>query len=156
MTGQMTGQMTAQKTRTAFQQSTAVRCPIHAPASRVWSLLTDAGRFPSWNSTVTRIDGEIRLGGRLAIQVPLAPKRTFRPRVTTFEAPGLMVWSEGNPMFRGVRTFRLAGAADGTTEFEMIEVLSGLMLPMIRGSLPDFGPAFETYAADLKRAAEAA
>jgi hypothetical protein len=36
----------------------------------------------------------------------------------------------------------------------MVEVLSGLMLPMIRGSLPDFGPAFETYAADLKRAAE--
>jgi len=147
--------MTAQKTRTAFRQSTAIRCLIHAPASRVWALLTDAGRFPSWNSTVTSLEGEIRPGGRLAIRVPLAPKRTFRPRVTAFEAPRLMVWSEGNPMFRGVRTFQLAGAADGTTEFEMVEVLSGAMLPMIRGSLPDFGPAFETYAADLKRAAEA-
>jgi uncharacterized protein YndB with AHSA1/START domain len=147
--------MTAQKTRTAFQQSTAIRCLIRAPTARVWALLTDAGRFPSWNSTVTRLDGEIRLGGRLAIQVPVAPKRTFRPRVTAFEAPRRMVWSEGNPMFRGVRTFTVAPTLDGATEFEMTEVLSGLMLPMIRGSLPDFGPAFETYAADLKRAAEA-
>jgi hypothetical protein len=36
----------------------------------------------------------------------------------------------------------------------MVEVFSGLMLPMIAGSLPNFGPAFEQYAADLKRAAE--
>jgi hypothetical protein len=28
------------------------------------------------------------------------------------------------------------------------------MLPMIGGSLPDFRPAFDQYAADLKRAAE--
>jgi hypothetical protein len=33
-------------------------------------------------------------------------------------------------------------------------VFSGLMLPMIAGSLPDFGPSFETYVADLKREAE--
>ena len=38
----------------------------------------------------------------------------------------------------------------------MTEAFSGVMLPMIRGSLPDFAPAFEAYAADLKRAAESA
>ncbi len=43
---------------------------------------------------------------------------------------------------------------DGSTAFSMVEVLSGAMLPMIKGSLPDFGPMFETYAADLKREAE--
>jgi hypothetical protein len=37
----------------------------------------------------------------------------------------------------------------------MTEVFAGLMLPMIKGSLPDFGPIFEQYAADLKKAAEA-
>jgi hypothetical protein len=37
----------------------------------------------------------------------------------------------------------------------MVEVFRGLMLPMIKGSLPDFGPPFEQYAADLKREAEA-
>lgn len=31
---------------------------------------------------------------------------------------------------------------------------TGAMLPMIAGSLPDFGSEFEKYAADLKREAE--
>ena len=52
------------------------------------------------------------------------------------------------------RGITLTPKGDGTTEFAMREVFSGLMLPMIRGSLPDFGPAFETFARDLKRAAE--
>jgi hypothetical protein len=66
-----------------------------------------------------------------------------------------MVWSDGfAPMFRGVRTYTLTENADGTTGFSMREVFSGLMLPMIRGSLPDFGPPFEQFAADLKCEAE--
>jgi hypothetical protein len=36
----------------------------------------------------------------------------------------------------------------------MTEEFSGWMLPMIKGSLPDFGPVFETYAEDLKRESE--
>jgi hypothetical protein len=31
---------------------------------------------------------------------------------------------------------------------------SGLMLPLIKASVPDFGPVFEPYAKDLKQAAE--
>jgi hypothetical protein len=66
-----------------------------------------------------------------------------------------MVWSDGAaPMFKGVRTFELTENADGTTDFSMVEVFTGLMLPMIKGTLPDFGPPFEQYATDLKRAAE--
>jgi hypothetical protein len=121
----------------------------------VWALLTDAKRFPVWNSTVTSIEGEIALGQKLALKVPLDPKRTFSPKVTRFEPAREMVWSDGfAPMFRGVRTFTLRDKGAGTTEFAMREVFSGLMLPMIKGSLPDFAPAFEAYAADLKRAAE--
>ncbi len=57
-------------------------------------------------------------------------------------------------MFKGVRTFELAPRADGSTDFAMEERFSGLMLPFARGSMPDFGPVFERYANDLKRAAE--
>ncbi|HUJ62668.1 MAG TPA: SRPBCC domain-containing protein [Kofleriaceae bacterium] len=144
----------AHKTRSTFGQSCAIRCDIAAPPERIWALLTDAARFPSWNTTVTRIDGTIALGQKLAIAVPLAPGRTFRPKVVRFEPDRVMVWRDGfAPMFRGVRTFTLTPKPGGT-EFAMVEVLSGLMVPLARASLPDFGPAFETYAADLKRAAE--
>jgi hypothetical protein len=36
----------------------------------------------------------------------------------------------------------------------MKERFSGLMLPLVKGSLPDFGPVFERHANDLKREAE--
>jgi hypothetical protein len=151
--------LSAVSTATTFRQSCAIRCEIHAPAERIWALLTDARRVPEWSSTVTSLDGEIALGRKLALVVPLAPKRTFRPKVTKLVANRAMEWSDGfAPMFRGVRTFTLTaktgGLTDGVTEFAMVEVFSGLMLPMIRRSLPDFAPAFEAYAADLKRAAE--
>ena len=68
-----------------------------------------------------------------------------------------MEWREGNAMFLGVRTYTLTPLAGGaSTRFEMNEKFSGLMLPMIGGRLPDFGPIFERYAADLKAEAERA
>jgi hypothetical protein len=146
----------AQKTATTFRQDCSVRCDIHARPDRIWAILTDAAGFPRWNSTVTSLEGTILLGQKLALKVALDPKRTFRPRVTKLEANEKMEWSDGfAPMFKGVRTFSLKPKADGVTEFAMTEVLSGAMLPMIRGSLPDFAPAFEAFARDLKAAAEA-
>ena len=135
----------------------AITCNIQAPASRIWGLLTDAPGFARWNSTVTSIEGPIALGNKVTIRVPASPKRAFTPKVTRFEPDKEMVWSDGMaPMFKGVRTYTLTSKPDGSTDFSMNEVFSGLMLPMIKGSLPDFGPIFETYAADLKREAERA
>jgi hypothetical protein len=142
------------KTASTFRMECAVAVNIAATAERIWGLLTNAADFPRWNSTVTSLDGEIALGQRLTLRVPISD-RTFKPRVTELDAPRRMVWSDGAaPMFKGVRTFTLTPRPDGSTDFEMIEVLSGLMLPMIKGSLPDFGPPFERYAADLKQEAE--
>lgn len=146
----------AQKTRTTFRLECAVAARIDAPPAKVWALLTNAAGFSKWNSTVDGIEGTIALGEKLAIKVPAAPGRTFKPKVSELEADRRMVWRDGfAPMFQGVRTFTLT-ARDGGTEFSMVEVFSGLMLPMIAGSLPDFAPIFEQYAADLKKAAEAA
>jgi uncharacterized protein YndB with AHSA1/START domain len=148
--------MTATATHATFRLDCRVRCHIEAPPERIWALLTDAGAFPRWNSTVTEISGKIALGERLSIKVPSAPGRTFRPSVTLLEPSRVMEWSDGMaPMFKGVRRFTLTPDPKGGTEFEMHEAFAGLMLPMIKGSLPDFVPVFDAYAADLKRAAEA-
>lgn len=145
----------ADKTVSTFRLEYSIRCDVQAAPEKIWGLLTDAKRFPEWNSTVTSIGGEIALGQKLSLKVPLDPKRTFTPKVTRFEPGQVMEWSDGfAPMFKGVRTFTLTQKGPGVTEFAMGEVFSGLMLPMIKGSLPDFTPAFEAYAADLKRAAE--
>ncbi|MBZ0119014.1 MAG: SRPBCC domain-containing protein, partial [Sandaracinaceae bacterium] len=133
----------------------AVAVNVRAKPEILWNLLTDAAGFPAWNSTVTSIDGEIAKGNRLALRVPAAPERVFKPKVIELEPGRRMVWSDGMaPMFKGVRTFTLEPREDGSTDFTMVEVFSGLMVPMIASSLPDFGPAFEQYSADLKREGE--
>jgi hypothetical protein len=145
----------ATKTATTFRMRCAVEVNVRARPVTLWNLLTSAAEFPKWNSTVASIEGEIALGKKLALRVPAAPGRVFKPKVTELESEKRMVWSDGvAPMFKGVRTFTLAPRPDGTTDFSMVEVFSGVMLPMIKGSLPDFGPSFEQYAADLKREAE--
>jgi hypothetical protein len=151
----MTTTPRATKVRSTFRMSCSIECPIQASRDRVWSLLTDAAGFPRWNSTVTSIAGTIALGEKLSIVVPAAPGRTFKPKVTEFEPLARMVWSDGAaPMFKGVRTYTVAPAGGDTTVFTMAEVFSGVLVPLIAGSLPDFAPIFEAYAADLKREAE--
>lgn len=147
----------ASKTQSTFRMEVAVGINIRATPDRVWKLLTNAAEFPRWNSTVTSISGTIALGEKLEIKVPIAPTRVFKVKVSEFVPAKLMVWRDGAaPMFQGVRTYTLMGKSDGTTDFTMAEVFSGLMLPMIASSLPDMVPVFSTYAADLKRAAETA
>lgn len=147
----------AQTTRQTFSLQYAIAIQIKASADKLWTLLTSAGDFPRWNSTVTSIEGTIALGQKIKLRVPIAPGRTFQLKVSELEPGKRMVWRDGMaPMFQGVRTYTLTPRPDGTTEFAMTEVLSGLMLPMIKSSLPDFAPAFEQYVKDLKREAEKA
>lgn len=143
-----------QKKASTFRMECRVSINIHATPEKIWALLTDAADFPRWNSTVTSIKGPIAQDQKLELRVPTS-ERTFSPKVTELVAPTRMVWSDGMaPMFKGERTFTLTPGADDTTDFEMVEVFSGVMLPMIKGSLPDFGPVFDRYALDLKKEAE--
>lgn len=143
------------KTQSLFRMEVAIRIDISAPPERLWALLTNAAGFPSWNSTVKSIEGTIAPGQTIALKAVIAPDRTFKLRVTTFEPNSTMVWQDGAaPMFSGVRRFTLTPGSSGVTTFAMSETFSGLMLPMIAGSLPDFVPTFEQYARDLKAHAE--
>jgi hypothetical protein len=141
-------------TKSAFRMEYAVTTHIQASVSRVWALMTDAANFPRWNSTVKSIEGKIALGQTIKLIAVIAPERTFNLNIVEFVPEQRMVWSDGNFMFKGVRTYTFTPKSDGSTDFSMAEAYTGLMLPMIAGSLPDFRPTFEQYAADLKRAAE--
>jgi hypothetical protein len=143
------------QSRGVFSMGCRVELNISTPAAPIWSLLTDAKDFPRWNSTVTRVEGQIREGEQLRLHVP-GTNRTFTPRVSGVVPAERMTWTGGfSPVFKGVRTFELKPRHDGSTDFVMEERFSGLMLPFVRGAMPDFGPVFERYAGDLKREAEA-
>ena len=142
------------KSRGLFSMACGVELNIQAPAATVWNLLTNAKDFPRWNSTITEVEGQIREGEQLRLHVP-GTNRTFSPRVSGVLPDKRMTWTGGfAPVFKGVRTFELRPHDDGSTDFLMEERFSGLMLPVVRGSMPDFGPVFERFASDLKREAE--
>ena len=148
--------ITSTHTHSTFRLQYAVSTDIQAPPEKIWTILTRVDRMTEWNSTLTSIEGDVELGGMVRMQVPEAPGRTFTVKVTRLVPNVEMVWREGNPaMFLGVRTYSLTPNQDRTTtRFQMTEVFSGIMLPLIARKLPDFGPIFERYAADLKAESE--
>lgn len=88
------------------------------------------------------------------LRATIVPERIFNLRVTTFAPNECRVWQDGTPLFRGVRQYTLTSRGDDATEVTMVETITGLMLPMIAGSLPDQGSSFERFLADLKAEAE--
>lgn len=123
---------------------------IDAPPETVWAVLTDGAQYPAWNSTITSFDGVIEPGGSIVLTNTIDPDREFELEVTRFEPTHLMVWEDGGRAFHGARTFELAPAPGGGTDFVMVEVFTGTMMGMIAPRLPDFRPAFDDFARDLE------
>jgi uncharacterized protein YndB with AHSA1/START domain len=146
----------SEKSESTFFLRYAVTAAIAAPPETIWQKLTDAAGFAQWNSTVESLEGTIALGEKLTIRVPVAPGRAFTPKVVELVPAERMVWRDGvYPMFQGTCIFTLARRG-ATTDFEKVEEFRGLMLPLIKGSLPDFCPVFDRFAADLKAAIDKA
>lgn len=137
-------------------KSFATSLLIRAPAERIWSILTDAAAYPSWNSTVERVVGTIALGERVAVYTRATPSRAFPVEVSVMEPNSRMVWTGGMPLglFKGARTYLLTPRGADEVEFSMREEFSGPLAPLITRSIPDLQPAFDRFAADLKARAE--
>lgn len=152
MTNQANGKATT--SRSAFRMEVAVGVTVQAAPATIWALLTNAQDVPRWTSTVQSIQGTIALGETIYLKATIAPERTFKLRVTTYLPNDRLVWQDGSPLFRGVRQYTLTPRRDGATDVTMAEVFSGALLPLIARSLPDQGPSFERFVADLKTEAE--
>lgn len=135
----------------------SVTTSIHATPEAIWTLLVDAPGYVRWNNTVDRVDGRIALGERVTVHPKTNPGRAFPVLVTEFHPAQRMVWTGGMPLglFTGVRTFVLRPETNGNVDFSMREVYTGWLAWLIGLSIPDLQPAFEKFASDLKRAAEA-
>ncbi len=136
--------------------SYSVTRSIEAEPEVVWDLLTDSSTYKNWNAAVLDIQGDIREGQTIRLKSIVNPKREFKLNVSNVEPPNRMVWWDGMPLglFKGVRTFTVSAMEGGKSEFNMEEVYSGLMAPLITKSIPDMTESFEKFADGLKEAAE--
>jgi hypothetical protein len=137
-------------------RSFEARSAINAPPDRIWAILVDGAHYPDWDSGVVSVDGRIAAGETIKVVSAASPGRTFPVTVSELSPPSTMTWSGGMPLglFKGVRTFSLAPAGDGTTQFHVREEYSGPLLPLMWRSMPDLGPSFAQFASGLKRRAE--
>ncbi len=134
----------------------SVTTNIKASPETIWKILIDASRWTEWNTTVDKVEGKIAPGEKVTVWVKINPGRAFPLKVTEFTPPQRMVWADGMPfgLFKGERIYTLTKQADGSVDFAMREDYTGLMAPMITGSIPDLQPAFDEFAAALKKRAE--
>jgi len=137
-------------------KSFATSALIHSSPEAIRAILTDARRWPEWNSTVERVDGEIALGEKITVHTKISPGRAFPLSVSEFVKARRMVWSGGMPLglFQGKRVFTLSQQPDGTVEFVMREEFTALLAPLITRSIPNLQPSFDAAAAALKLRAE--
>ena len=135
--------------RKTFSRETSVSIPIQADPAMVWALLTNAADYPSWNSTVVSLKGEIKQGGFLELKSTLDEKRVFKLKVKEFEPEKRLVWGDRT----GSRIYTITKSGTGIL-FTMAERLGGPLFPLFAGFIPAFDASFERFAADLKKEAE--
>ncbi len=134
-----------------FSRQTAVSINIQTDKSIIWALLTHAADYPRWNSTVVSIEGDIKQGGKIRLKSTLDPKRVFKLAVKTFEPETRLVWGDA----LGKRVFTLESIPGNLTSFTMDEKIGGPVFPLFAKMIPPFDQAFEQFASDLKKEAEA-
>lgn len=136
--------------RKMFSRETFVSVDIQADPKTVWSLLTDAGNYPKWNSTILSIDGKIALGEKIQLKSQLDPKRVFKLSVKEVEPEKRLVWGDA----MGKREYRLTPNPNGQTNFSMTEKIGGPLFPLFAKMIPSFDESFNKFANDLKTEAE--
>ena len=136
--------------RKTFSRETSVSVDIQADPETIWGLLTNAENYPTWNSTVISIDGNIALGEKIQLKSCLDPKRVFKLTVKEFVPEKKLVWGDA----MGKREYSLTPISNGQTNFSMVEKIGGPFFPLFAKMIPPFDESFEKFAKDLKMEAE--
>jgi hypothetical protein len=108
---------------------------IDAPASTVWTLLTDLPGYADWNPFIVRSEGQVVPGARLRNTMRNGDRDiTFTPRVLHVE-PGQRfewlghLWIKG--LFDGRHTFEVKALGPNRCQLTQGEHFSGLLSGLI-------------------------
>jgi len=96
----------------------------------------------------------------VTLRAKASPGRAFPLLVSIFEGTAANGLGPGGMplglVYRNADLHLTSMPGGGATVFAMREVFAGLLAGLITRSIPDLQPAFDAFAADLKRAAEKA
>ena len=132
---------------------------INAEPKKIWKILTDFENYADWNSFVTSIEGNVKIGN--TIKVKIEPENgngmTFQPVVIAFN-PEKELRRLGKLFIKGLldgeHQFKLIDNQDGTTTFFHTEIFSGLLVSLFKTKLTSTKKDFERMNIELKQLAE--
>jgi hypothetical protein len=131
---------------------------IDGSPAAVWATLTDLDSFPSWNPFMLKVEGDLRVGGRLAVTIQPPGRRasTFRPTVLAVEPERELRWLGRiliPGLFDGEHRFLLE-AVPGGTRLTQAERFSGILVAPLKRSLDGTELGFRAMNEALKARAE--
>ena len=99
---------------------TEVTFPVQAPASKVWSILSDVERWSTWTASITEVvlDGPLEVGATARIRQPKLPPTTW---TVTEVVPGRsFTWEAKAPGSRSVGEHEITPTGDGSCEVRLL------------------------------------
>jgi uncharacterized membrane protein len=99
---------------------TEVTFAVDAPADRVWAVLADVERWPTWTASMSRvvIDGPLEVGAVAKIRQPKLPATAW---TVTEVVPGRSFsWESKAPGSRAVGGHEITPTGDATCEMRLM------------------------------------
>ncbi|MCP4308077.1 MAG: SRPBCC domain-containing protein [bacterium] len=133
---------------------------IDAPASVVWEILTNLGKYEVWNPFIISSEGDVTEGSHLrnTMRPPGGKPTRFKPTVTAVESGKYFEWL-GHLGVRGLldgrHQFKLEAVGE-RTRFIQSEEFTGILVPLFAKMLDSKTKAgFEAMNQAIKERAEA-
>ncbi|MCW5906483.1 MAG: SRPBCC domain-containing protein [Chitinophagales bacterium] len=108
---------------------------INAPAEKVWSILTDFGKFSEWNPFILSIEGKKEVGAQLKVVLKNGKGTSvFAPKVLVSEQNRTFEWLGSLPvpgLFNGQHKFHIETISDNQVKFIHNEQFSGLLAGLL-------------------------
>jgi len=106
----------------------SVSVDVPTAPETVWSVLTDTGAYPQWN-TLLSVRGEFAVGETVAVRlsIPGLPTVPLSPEITAVEPERALRWRSRLFGIEADHAFLLEPLDDGGTRFVQTEQFSGAM-----------------------------
>lgn len=133
---------------------------IDAEPAAVWATLTDRDRYDEWNPFIRRMDGDLRVGAKLTVEIGAPGQRAmrFRPTVTAIRPDRQLAWVGRlvvRGLFDGEHSFTLQPVDGGRrTRLVHAERFSGLLVHFAHRMLGETASGFDEFNVALKHRVE--
>jgi len=113
---------------------------IHASPAKVWEILTDFEKYPTWNPFIKYVRGDMAKGNSIQVMIapPGAKAMSFAPKVLVYDTCKELKWI-GKLMvpglFDGEHRFQIIDNGDGTITFIQSENFRGILVPFFKKML---------------------